>query len=96
MAKKRPPGWKPKDKKQNTPNFHLYAGQDAEHSIRALLERMEKNPENFAFGGSWSSDDDHQVPDDLEGTGYMCVACAMPAEPPLSACCSAPVVDVGD
>jgi hypothetical protein len=56
MAKKRPPGWKPKDKKQDVPNVHIYAGEDAEQSVQALLERMEKNPENFLFGGSWSSE----------------------------------------
>jgi hypothetical protein len=57
MAKKRPPGWKPKDKKENTVGVQIYAGGDAEQSIQALLERMEKNPENFVFGGSWSSED---------------------------------------
>jgi hypothetical protein len=38
---------------------------------------------------------EHSTDSDLpiEGTGYMCVACAMPAYPPISECCSAPVVD---
>jgi hypothetical protein len=57
MAKKHPPGWKPKDKKQNTVGVQIHAGEDAQKSVQALLERMEKNPENFVFGGSWSSED---------------------------------------
>ncbi len=58
-------------------------------SVNELLERMKKNPENFIFGGFVSSED--------EGTGYMCITCAMPASfPGPSACCGQPVVDVGD
>jgi hypothetical protein len=58
-------------------------------SVNELLERMKNNPENFAFGGFISSED--------EGTGYMCTACAMPASfPGPSTCCGWPVVDVGD
>jgi hypothetical protein len=58
-------------------------------SVNELLTRMKMNPENFIFGGFVSSED--------EGTGYMCVACAMPASfPGPSTCCGQPVVDVGD
>jgi hypothetical protein len=50
---------------------------------------MKANPENFILGGFISSED--------EGTGYMCIGCAMPSvSSGLSRCCGLPVVDVGD
>jgi hypothetical protein len=56
-------------------------------SVNELLERMKSHPENFAFGGFMSSED--------EGTGFMCSACAMPADSfysELSECCGVPVI----
>jgi hypothetical protein len=58
-------------------------------TIDELLTRMKNNPENFIFGGFGSSE--------FEGTGYMCMACAMPASfPGPSTCCDMPVIVVDD
>ena len=56
--KKRPPGWeKHLEKKRlekygplTAPGFVTFEGEEARSNLAALLERMEKNPENF---GGW-------------------------------------------
>ena len=61
MAKKRPPGWEKKQEKKRVekygpdaaPGFTMLTGQAAQDGLTALLERMEKNPENFI---AWDSD----------------------------------------
>lgn len=78
MAKKRPPGWQ---KKQGTkksegssagPNFTMLEGEEARAGLDALLERMEKNPENFPMWGYSDADgNDHEEwnPDFLKEGG---------------------------
>lgn len=59
MAKKRPPGWQKKQEQKNrervnwpppAPGFVSLEGEDAREGLRQVLERMERNPENF---GGW-------------------------------------------
>jgi hypothetical protein len=58
-------------------------------SVNELLTRMKMNPENFIFG--------EFIPSEDEGTGFMCIACAMPASfPGPSTCCGVPVIVVDD
>lgn len=62
--KKRPPGWEKHQEKKRlekigpppAAGFTMYHGEEAREAIGALLDRMEKNPENFGGWGYFDKD----------------------------------------
>lgn len=65
MAKKRPPGWQKKQEQKNrervdwpppAPGFTMLEGEAARDGLRQLLDRMERNPENFSDWGYFDAD----------------------------------------
>lgn len=64
MAKKKAPGWKKHQERKELekfgpparPGFVSLSGEEARRGIEVLLDRMEKNPENFGGWGYFDSE----------------------------------------